>query len=121
MNDRIEYLSAVIENLIVDISGTRAIEEEDKKFALDMTLIQSERLSKEVNNAQALANQAAALAADDDSRIRAMQNGLSGANPELDDLRKELTKFKDAACPLLRTLRMDDTTRINLGYACGFH
>jgi hypothetical protein len=36
-------------------------------------------------------------------------------------LKHELNEFKDAACPLLRTLRTDDTTRINLGYACGFH
>jgi hypothetical protein len=54
------------------------------------------------------------LAADDDSRIRAMGNGLTGANPQLDE-------FKDAVCPVLRTARMNEVTRTKLDSACGLH
>lgn len=62
-------------------------------------------------------DQIGALAADNDSRIRAIQLGYAGANP----LKTELDDFKEAACPVLRTARMGELTKMKLDSACGLH
>jgi hypothetical protein len=75
---------------------------------------QAEIYDKNFGSVQAQIDQIGALAADNDSRIRAMENGLTGANPQLDE-------FKDAVCPVLRTARMNEVTRTKLDSACGLH
>jgi hypothetical protein len=80
-----------------------------------------EYVSKSLIHHADLIDQIGALAADSDSRIRAIQFGFAGANPRLDDLKQEVDKFKEAACPVLRTTRMGDITRMNLDSACGLH
>jgi hypothetical protein len=75
---------------------------------------QAEIYDKNFRTVQSQLDQIGALASDNDSRIRAMQNGVTSANPQLDE-------FKDAACPVLRTARMDETARMKLNSACGLH
>ena len=62
-------------------------------------------------------DQIGALAADNDSRIRAIQFGYAGANP----VKTELDDFKEAVCPVLRTARIGELTKIKLDSACGLH
>ena len=39
----------------------------------------------------------------------------------LQSLKQELDDFKEAACPVLRSARIDEVTRVKLLYACSLH
>jgi len=39
----------------------------------------------------------------------------------LQSLKQELDDFKEAACPVLRSARIDEVTRVKLSYACSLH
>lgn len=68
------------------------------------------------NHADGLDVHAAVLAnlANDVSRLTMKTN-------ELDDFKHELDKFKEAACPILRTANVRWRTRMELDSACGLH
>jgi hypothetical protein len=89
----------------------------DIKYARALIAIQDKRdneLTKVVNaNAEATTNNAAVLA---DS-----VSSLTMKTNELDDLKRELGKFKEAACPILRAAKLDWRTRMELDSACGLH
>jgi NAD(P)-dependent dehydrogenase (short-subunit alcohol dehydrogenase family) len=89
----------------------------DIKYAHDLIAIQHKRddeLTKVVNaNADATTNNAAVLA-DNVSSLTMKTN-------ELDDLKRELDTFKEAACPVLRTARMGEVARMKVDSACGLH
>jgi hypothetical protein len=39
----------------------------------------------------------------------------------LQSLKQELDDFKEATCPVLRSARIDEVTRVKLSYACSLH
>ncbi len=67
-------------------------------------------LNNHADNFNALAAQVAYL--EQQEQIRKPQ-------PEVDDLKRELKKFKEAACPILRTANVSWRTRMELDSACG--
>jgi hypothetical protein len=110
MKARVEYLSRVADDLQtqanllqIQVSGLQ-----------DWAAVARGTKTGDLQKFSAIQNQINVLASlHDDVANKIVNDNLQ--------LKHELNEFKDAACPLLRTLRMDDTTRINLGYACGFH
>lgn len=70
-------------------------------------------INNHADSLQALAGEVAYL--EQQEQMRRLQ-------PNADDVRRkldELEEFKDAACPVLRTARMDDFARIKLNSVCG--
>jgi hypothetical protein len=68
------------------------------------------RHAKVLDDHAALIDQATVIAADADNRSRTL---------DAQDLKNKMEEFEDAACPLLRTARMNETTRTKLDSACG--
>ncbi len=51
----------------------------------------------------------------------AQQEQMRKPQPDVDDLKRELDKFKEVACPILRTANVSWNAKMNLDSACGLH
>jgi hypothetical protein len=99
--DKLVLLACMAESLQVEVSDL-------KHEALGTRIGSLEKHDELANVVDAVGT----IAASADNR------GLMVKN-QLDDLKRELDDFKEAACPVLRTARMGDITRMKLDSACG--
>lgn len=107
--DKLLLLACMAESLQAEVSDLK-----HETANVEMLRARIGSLEKHSDELANVVNAAGTIAASADN------GGLMVKN-QLDDLKRELDDFKEAVCPVLRTARMGDITRMKLDSACGLH